>query len=148
MYTKSGSKAIYNTYIRRVDGLSRAVSGTIMRVPADITTGKLKAYTEWSTFLPGETCFFEDLEDGTYELGVQSVGYNYGASEFTPHLFKIEGDIVTGVDEIVEEEEMNALVNVYNMQGMLIKQSVEQENALTDLPAGFYIVGDKKVLKR
>lgn len=147
-YTKSGSKAIYNTYLRRVDGLSRAVSGTIMRVPADITTGKLKAYTEWSTFLPGETCFFENLEDGTYELGVQSVGYNYGASEFTPHLFKIKGDIVTGVDEIVEEAEMNALVNVYNMQGMLIKQSVEQENALTDLPAGFYIVGDKKVLKR
>lgn len=147
MYTPSGSKAIYNTYFHRVDDQARAVSNTIMRVPADINTGKLKAYTEWSSFLPDEKCFFDNLEDGTYEVGVQSVGYNYGASEFTTHQFTISNGTVTGLDETAAEE-LNAPVNVYNMQGMLIKQSVDRENALTGLPSGIYIVGGKKMLKR
>lgn len=147
MYTQSGSKAIYNTYLRRVDGMSRNASRTIMRVPADITTGRLKAYTEWSSFLPSETCFFDNLEDGDYELGVQSVGYNYGASEFTPYQFTINNGAVTGLDETAVEN-MDAPVNVYNMQGMMLKQGVDRGDALTDLPAGIYIVGNKKMLKR
>lgn len=147
MRTQSGSKAIYNTYLRRLYGMSRNASGTIMRVPADINTGKLKAYTEWSSFLPSETCFFDNLEDGTYELGVQSVGYSYGASEFTPVQFEINNGMVTGLDDIATDA-MNAPVNVYNMQGMLIKQGIAREEALTDLPAGIYIVGNKKILKR
>ena len=122
MYTKSGSKAIYNTYIRRLDDISRNVSGTLMRVPADIATGKLKAYTEWSSFLPAETCFFDNLEDGTYEMGVQSVAYNYGASEFTPSLFKIDNGVVTGVDEIAAEDNTcNAPVEYYNLQGVRVE---------------------------
>lgn len=147
MYTESGSKAIYNTYLRRVGGASRNASGTIMRVPADINTGKLKAYTEWSSFLPSETCFFDNLEDGNYEMGVQSVGYNYGASEFTPVQFTINNGTVTGLDGIATDD-INAPVNVYNMQGMMLKQGVAREDALTDLPAGIYIVGNKKMLKR
>lgn len=145
MYTESGSKAIYNTYLRRVGGASRNASGTIMRVPADINTGKLKAYTEWSSFLPSETCFFDNLEDGNYEMGVQSVGYNYGASEFTPVQFTINNGTVTGLDGIATDD-INAPVNVYNMQGMMLKQGVAREDALTDLPAGTYIVGKKKCL--
>lgn len=147
MYAESGSKAIYNTYLRRVGGASRNASGTIMRVPADINTGKLKAYTEWSSFLPSETCFFDNLEDGNYEMGVQSVGYNYGASEFTPVQFSIYNGTVTGLDGIATDD-INASVNVYNMQGMMLKQGVAREDALTDLPAGLYIVGNKKMLKR
>lgn len=147
MYAESGSKAIYNTYLRRVGGASRNASGTIMRVPADINTGKLKAYTEWSSFLPSETCFFDNLEDGNYEMGVQSVGYNYGASEFTPVQFTINNGTVTGLDGIATDD-INAPVNVYNMQGMMLKQGVAREDALTDLPAGLYIVGNKKMLKR
>lgn len=147
MYAESGSKAIYNTYLRRVGGASRNASGTIMRVPADINTGKLKAYTEWSSFLPSETCFFDNLEDGNYEMGVQSVGYNYGASEFTPVQFTINNGTVTGLDGIATDD-INASVNVYNMQGMMLKQGVAREDALTDLPAGLYIVGNKKMLKR
>lgn len=147
MYAESGSKAIYNTYLRRVGGASRNASGTIMRVPADINTGKLKAYTEWSSFLPSETCFFDNLEDGNYEMGVQSVGYNYGASEFTPVQFTINNGTVTGLDGIATDD-INAPVKVYNMQGMMLKQGVAREDALTDLPAGIYIVGNKKMLKR
>lgn len=147
MYAESGSKAIYNTYLRRVGGASRNASGTIMRVPVDINTGKLKAYTEWSSFLPSETCFFDNLEDGNYEMGVQSVGYNYGASEFTPVQFTINNGTVTGLDGIATDD-INAPVKVYNMQGMMLKQGVAREDALTDLPAGLYIVGNKKMLKR
>lgn len=104
MFTESGSKAMYNTYIRRVDGMARSASGTIMRVPADVNTGKLKAYTEWSSFLPAENCFYDNLEDGDYEVGVQSVGYNYGASEFTTTRFTVNNDTVTGIDEVAAEE--------------------------------------------
>ena len=147
MFTKSGSKAIYNTYLRRLDGKARSASGTIMRVPADINTGKLKAYTEWSSFLPAENCFFDNLEDGNYEVGVQSVGYNYGASEFIPYQFTVKNGTVTGMDETAVED-FDATVNVYNMQGILIKQGVHSDDALTDLPAGIYVVGGKKMLKR
>ena len=152
MYTQSGSKAIYNTYLRRVDdstpvARSAAAEGVnIMRVPADVNTGKLKAYTEWSSFLPSETCFFDNLEEGTYELGVQSVGYNYGASKFTPIQFVVNNQ--TNGADVIAAEDNDSPVNVYNMQGMLIKQNVDRQDALTDLPAGVYIVGNKKMLKR
>lgn len=146
MMTESGSKAIYNTYIRTLSA-ARGVTSTKMRVPADITTGKLKAYSEWSSFLPAETCFFENLEDGTYEVGVQSVGYNYGASEFTPYQFTVGNGTVTGMSELATEDR-NAQVNVYNMQGMPVKQGVDRADALSDLPAGLYIVDGKKIIKR
>lgn len=152
MYTQSGSKAIYNTYLRRLEDntpVSRSADGeyaTIMRVPADVNTGKLKAYTEWSSFLPSETCFFDNLEEGTYELGIQSVGYNYGASKFTPIQFVVNNN-VNGLDKIAAED-MDAPVNVYNTQGMMIKQGVDRKDALTNLPAGIYIVGNKKMLKQ
>ncbi|MDE6317425.1 MAG: FG-GAP-like repeat-containing protein, partial [Muribaculaceae bacterium] len=152
MFTQSGSKAIYNTYLRRLEDntpVSRSANeeyATIMRVPADVNTGKLKAYTEWSSFLPSETCFYDNLEEGTYELGIQSVGYNYGASKFTPIQFEVNNN-VNGLDKIAAED-MDAPVNVYNTQGMMIKQGVDRKDALTNLPAGIYIVGNKKMLKR
>lgn len=133
MYTPSGSKAMYNTYIRRVDGpagargIARSASGnsanTVMRVPADPTTGKLKAYPEWSSFLPAENTHFDNLENGTYEVGVQSVGYNYGSSGFAPALFAVNNDTVTAIDEI--SADMN-FVNVI-VEGDIVKVIADED---------------------
>ena len=40
----------------------------------------------------------------------------------------------------------NTLVNVYNMQGVVVARDVDKATATQGLPAGLYIVGDKKVL--
>ena len=44
-------------------------------------------------------------------------------------------------------EAADTKVNVYNLQGMLLRHGVEPSDALTDLPAGTYIVGNKKIHK-
>lgn len=41
----------------------------------------------------------------------------------------------------------NELVNIYNVQGMLVKENVSK-SAITELPAGFYIVDGKKIVVR
>ncbi len=136
MTTPSGSKAIYNTYIIK-DGK------TFMRCPANKETGKLTAYSDWSEYLPDETAIFDNIEPGTYEVGVQSVSYSYNASPFTVSQFEVKD--VSDV-EIIEAETAN--VNVYNMMGVCLKQGVDRECALDNLPAGIYIVGNKKVIKK
>ena len=42
----------------------------------------------------------------------------------------------------------NAAMTVYNLQGIAVKTSVEASEALSDLPAGIYIVNGRKVLKK
>lgn len=76
MMTSTGSKAIYNVYIVQ-DGK------TYMRCPTVKATGKQTAYTSFGNYLPAETCFFDGIEPGVYEIGVQSVAYSWNASKFT-----------------------------------------------------------------
>ena len=76
METASGSKAVYNAYIVR-DGK------TFMRCPAVKETGSQTACTPFAAYLPSETCFFENVEPGVYEVGVQSVAYSWNASAFS-----------------------------------------------------------------
>ena len=42
--------------------------------------------------------------------------------------------------------DVNAVVNVYNMQGVTVRKGVTAAEATTDLPAGMYIVGNRKVI--
>jgi len=51
----------------------------------------------------------------------------------------------TGVKDINVTDD-NGPVDVYNMHGQLLRQNVERSQATNGLPAGFYIVGGKKVL--
>lgn len=55
-------------------------------------------------------------------------------------------DTPTGIDDIMIGE--NQFVNVYNIQGILIRANVAVGEATVDLPAGLYIVGGKKVYVR
>lgn len=54
--------------------------------------------------------------------------------------------ISAGISEISLSDETK-LVDVYDLQGICIKKKVAQSEALIDLPAGIYIIEDKKVIK-
>ena len=47
----------------------------------------------------------------------------------------------------VQTGDLNAVVNVYGANGVLIKKNVKAADALNNLPKGVYVVGGKKVVK-
>ena len=51
----------------------------------------------------------------------------------------------TGVVDVVTQPE-STRVSVFSLSGQLLRRSIEPHQALTGLPAGLYIVGNKKVL--
>lgn len=55
-------------------------------------------------------------------------------------------DIVTGVTTITVEG--NQFVNVYALNGTLLRKEVKQQDALNDLQSGIYVVNGKKVIKK
>lgn len=56
-----------------------------------------------------------------------------------------------GVDGVASIQVLNGTVNVYNLQGVMVKAAVNNSEALSNLPKGIYIVksanGIKKVVK-
>lgn len=64
----------------------------------------------------------------------------------------VEGNLVmssteqTGIEDV--ELTANALVNVYNMQGVMVKENVNRADACAGLTPGLYVVGGKKTLVR
>lgn len=53
-----------------------------------------------------------------------------------------------GVENIILPADAPALVDVYNMQGMLIRSNADPATASQNLPAGLYIIGGRKVRVR
>ena len=58
----------------------------------------------------------------------------------------VEVGTTTGVKDINIDNADNGPVNVYNMNGQLIRQNVERNEATNGLPSGIYIIGGKKVI--
>lgn len=58
--------------------------------------------------------------------------------------FGLEGDGTTGIDQIVNGE---TLVNVYTIDGIIVRKQVKESQALNGLKKGIYIVNGKKVIK-
>lgn len=54
---------------------------------------------------------------------------------------------ISAVDNI-QVDDSDKPVNVYNLQGQLLRMQVERSSATQGLPAGIYIVGGKKVIVR
>jgi hypothetical protein len=57
-------------------------------------------------------------------------------------------DYPIGVDQVAAEKESDPFVNVYTINGYLLKQHVKESEALDGLNKGLYIVGRKKVFVR
>lgn len=51
----------------------------------------------------------------------------------------------TGISDISTDNDPDAPVDVYNLQGQLLRRGVARSNATQGLPTGIYLVGDKKV---
>lgn len=58
--------------------------------------------------------------------------------------FGLEGDGTTGIGQIVNGE---TLVNVYTIDGIIVRKQVKESQALNGLKKGIYIVNGKKVIK-
>ena len=52
------------------------------------------------------------------------------------------------IDEITEANvvKLPAVINVYSINGQLVRKNVKTVNALKGLPAGIYVVGGKKFI--
>jgi hypothetical protein len=84
----------------------------------------------------------------------QDVSQIYGDNEYdvlidlvNQRICLANGAIATSVPAI-EEAFGDNLVNVYNMQGIMVRHDVKANDAAKDLPTGIYIVGNKKVFVR
>lgn len=60
-------------------------------------------------------------------------------------LAKGVGDTLTGIDD-AKVVVLPSVVNVYGINGQLIKKSVKAANATKNLPVGVYVIGGQKVL--
>ena len=95
------------------------------------------------------------LADGKIVVGAYTVPCNgaYLANaaitaekgKATIELGKGVGDILTGIDD-AKVVVLPSVVNVYGINGQLIKKSVKAANATKNLPAGVYVIGGQKVL--
>lgn len=56
----------------------------------------------------------------------------------------LSDDITTGM-AVLTDDAAGGLVNVYNLQGMMVRSNVVAEEASVALPAGIYIVNGKKI---
>lgn len=91
-------------------------------------------------------------EVGTGDLkNVKALTFDIKAKdhEYPVRLLGIEaysdGSQSSAIDNIIVDG--NAIVDVYNLQGVKVRSNVKVENALDDLPRGIYIVGGRKVIR-
>ena len=109
----------------------------------------------------GENCLFYKL---SYDNNGENLGFYWAAENgaaFTNGAHKaylalpteiakntrgfgLEGDGTTSIDQIVNGQ---ALVNVYTIDGILVRKQVLENQALNGLKKGIYIVNGKKVIK-
>ncbi len=72
----------------------------------------------------------------------------YNNQEWMPNIdyIRVVNNDPTGVEESNINKSLSEYVNVYSINGALIKQNVKRENATDNLANGQYIVGDKVVI--
>lgn len=81
-----------------------------------------------------------DVIAGENSFAIAPGNYNISLNLAT---MKVTISPATGVEATIGEEEM---VNVYNVNGVMVRKAVNAAQATDELPAGLYIVGGKKVL--
>lgn len=133
------------------------VSNSEAKAPAN---NLLKGSTTAAT-TKGENCLFYKL---SYDNNGENLGFYWAAengAEFQNEAnkaylaltttvaknvrgFGLEGDGTTGIGQVENGE---ALVNVYTIDGIIVRKQVKESQALNDLKKGIYIVNGKKVIK-
>ena len=49
--------------------------------------------------------------------------------------------------KVVDAAELEGIVDVYSVNGALIKKNVKAADAVNSLPKGVYVIGGKKIVK-
>lgn len=94
-----------------------------------------------STQTLGLNCGVWNQPNGVYS--VEAIDMNLETAISKPATFYVGKDIDVSVDAI---NDASAIVNVYSLQGVLVRGSVEASRATEGLPAGLYIISGRKVL--
>ena len=109
----------------------------------------------------GENCLFYKL---SYDNGGKNLGFYWAAESGAAFQneankaylaltttvaknvrgFGLEGDGTTGIGQVENGE---ALINVYTIDGIIVRKQVKESQALNGLKKGIYIVNGKKVIK-
>ena len=133
------------------------VSNSEEEVPAN---NLLKGSTTAAT-TEGENCLFYKL---SYDNNGENLGFYWAAENGAAFIneanksylalptavaqnvrgFGLEGDGTTGIGQVENGE---ALVNVYTIDGIIVRKQVKESQALNGLKKGIYIVNGKKVIK-
>lgn len=133
------------------------VSNDATAAPAD---NLLKGSTTETT-TEGENCLFYKLSFdnngenlGFYWAAENGAAFTNGANKAYLVLpvstaqnvrgFQIENDGTTGIQQI---ENGDALVNVYSIDGTIVRKQVKKSEAVQGLKKGIYIVNGKKIIK-
>lgn len=152
--------------IGRIMGIVTAIGNgnarlTITIKPVSSKLDPVSAYCD-VTVKDGNVSF--SLSDKTIELAlnetkqlvVDLTGLEVGKSTLTVTLTNEKGEDISetcdinvvgttsDVSDLFSDSE-DVLVNIYNLNGVLLKSNVKPESVM-DLPKGLYIVGDKKIL--
>lgn len=106
----------------------------------------------WAAGTVPAGCYYLDgdswkLSDGTAPLKAFSAYMNAEALVEKPE--SIQMSVNPGIATIIEHTvatDADALVNVYNLQGIAVRKGVRNADATADLPAGIYIVNNRKIL--
>lgn len=87
------------------------------------------------------------LSDGTAPLTAFSAYIDATALTERPDVIAMNSG--NGSSSIINNASITepTTVNVYNLQGMMVKSGVSADSALEGLPAGLYIVNNKKIVK-
>lgn len=110
---------------------------------------------EYADFTPVDAALITGLTEGsrfisidarTLAVGLFSFFNETGSIELSVSRIELsESGEPTSVRNVTVNDEMPAFVNVYTVQGQLVRKNVASSQALVNLPKGVYIVHNKKV---
>lgn len=127
----NGTPTTYTWYLGEIeyDSASGEISGEALYVDEEYTLEN------------GVTTFLTDFNDKV--MCVMTNPLFPATFMYTP-LYKVGNS--SGIENVLAGTDSNAPVDVYNIQGMLVRKQVNPAEALQNLPRGIYIVSGRKVL--
>lgn len=110
---------------------------------ANSEKGNITKYS-WGAIIDLTNVNLSSLLENTDRVMVQSNPEGGNPFNITAIYFTNNEDIATSVKSLKDD---NTIVDVYSIQGVILRSGVEAKHALEALPAGLYIVGGKKIMK-
>ena len=126
----------YTYETKNVNGLQGVLTEAV-KIPAG------KAYINNGAVAVAPEAGADIAANGAYFYGDASTTAEEG--DETLELGKLVGNALTGIDA-TKVIVLPAKVDVYSIDGKLLRQGVKSSNAAKNLPAGVYVIGGQKVL--